>query len=263
MKNIITFLILSCFLSSCSSVLDTTKQTFHNKTAAPVGQAYIYEKSNLDGTNHASIAVYYRKQGDIEAFKWHSGNHAGTIVKAVIDQNSKNVLEFEVYRLSSKNGLKRQAMLDTTANGDIRVTLGENVQIFNEVPVRWHSYDFDFSSLSYAYRFLHDPKQTYNFHILDLDLSESPPQMKNFGLVSMRFEKQDERGLKYSIDGAGLDNRGGHIWFDPTELHMLAFEIQKPDEPGYESGKMTLKQIVQLTDESWEKFKLDAISSTH
>ena len=102
------------------------------------------------------------------------------------------------------------------------------------------------------------------FEILDLDLEQSPPRFRNYGSVKLEYRSEEKRWsrnlLKYKIDGPGLDNRGGTIWFDKEGGYLVAFEIAKPDEPGYESGKMTLQQIISLDGNGWEEFKMDALN---
>ena len=79
----------------------------------------------------------------------------------------------------------------------------------------------------------------------------------------MEFVQEEEfasrQGLNYKIDGPGLDNRGGTIWFDKTDGFLLGFEIDKPDEPGYDSGKLHLKEVLQMDLAEWEEFKLRQI----
>jgi hypothetical protein len=69
--------------------------------------------------------------------------------------------------------------------------------------------------------------------------------------------------LKYKINGPGLDNRGGTIWFDKEGEYLVAFEIKKPDEPGYNSGKLLLEKIIELDADGWEAFKMKAINNNN
>ena len=64
----------------------------------------------------------------------------------------------------------------------------------------------------------------------------------------------------YSIDGPGLENRGGTIWVDKALLHIVDYEIDLPDEPGYESGKLLLKKIDHMDYETWREFMLAQIT---
>lgn len=231
----------------------------------PAGYALIYRKSNLDGSNAGKIAVYYAGNHVIESFKWHEGGDHATVVRARINPDTLNVEQFQVWSFARGGETSRAAVLQTDGDDVIHVSLGEHRQSFDNGGRSWHSYDFDFASLGYAYRFLSDKEKTYRFHVNDLDLSQDPPRFKDFGEVALSFEGREvlagRSTRRYSLNGAGLDYRGGTIWFDDSSHHLAAFEIAKPDEPGYESGKLVLIEAVPLGSAAWEAFKLHAVSA--
>lgn len=232
--------------------------------SVPIGQVFIYQKSNIDNSNKGKIAVYYATTGEIESFKWHQGNNRATIVKAKINPSTLNVSYFEASRLFSNGEQKVSAVLDASAENEMVVKLGDEIQRVQIKSMPWHSYDFDFASLGYAYRFLSNKKSEYSFNVFDLDLLQKPPQFKDFGRVQLVYQSDEVRGtrnvLMYKINGPGLDNRGGTIWFDKEGEYLVAFEIEKPDEPGYDSGKLVLEQIIELDDKGWIAFKINAIN---
>lgn len=229
----------------------------------PVKTVFIYEKSNLDGSNKGLIAVYYEEIDQLEAFKWHDGNQHATIVRAGMDLENHTVKRFEAYSADHLGNEQLRGELDVQDNRSVKLRFGDQEQIFQDAPALWHSYDFDFTSLGYAFQARKNKRKPYEFQILDIDMKESPPAFKDFGQVGLQFmlkeEKWGRRLLKYSIDGPGLDNRGGHIWFDQKEGFLVAFEIEKPDEPGYESGKLLLKEVKKMNKEEWAAFKLEVL----
>jgi hypothetical protein len=129
--------------------------------------------------------------------------------------------------------------------------------------VPWHSYDFDFASLGYAYRFVDAPEQGFRFHVFDLAPVDGQVVFSDLGEVSLTAPKQDhyagEPAVKYRIDGPGLDNRGGAIWFHADEAYLLGFAIEKPDESSYESGKLQLENIVTMDSGQWRAFQFSRL----
>ncbi|WP_019670436.1 hypothetical protein [Eudoraea adriatica] len=250
---VITFLILS----GCSEI----------KPKPLVQKVFIYEKSNLDGSNKGQIAVYYEKEGKIEAFKWHEGHQQATVVRAWVNQDDYTVRRFEALRTNHLGNEKLNAVLEVTQDRTVNIQLGDQNQVFKSAPAQWHSYDFDFSSLGYAYRYIRNKNQPISFNILDIELNQTPYNLKDFGSVEMTFlgeeEKLSRQVLKYGIDGPGLDNRGGYIWFGKSDSVLVAFEIEKPDEPGYESGKLELKETLQMNQKEWAEFKMNKLSNSH
>ena len=248
-------------LSALAVLFLTEKFMLNNET--PVQQVFIYEKSNLDGSNKGLIAVYYEAADQLEAFKWHEGYQQATIVRAGMDLENHTVKRFEAYSMDHLGNTQLRGELDVQDDLTIKLKFGDQEQLFEDAPTLWHSYDFDFTSLGYAFQSRKNLRKPFDFRILDIDMRDSPPKFKDFGEVELRFLQKEEKWgrklLKYSIDGPGLDHRGGHIWFDQKEGFLVAFEIEKPDEPGYESGKLLLKEVRKMNKEAWAAFKTEVL----
>ena len=86
-----------------------------------------------------------------------------------------------------------------------------------------------------------------------MDLSIHEPK----GPVTLAFQGDEERGgrecRRYSIDGPGLEERGGTLWVargsDPC---IVAYEIDLPDEPGMDSGRLELVEVRRMGAEAWD-----------
>jgi len=181
-----------------------------------------------------------------------------------MDKDSRTVKQFKVFDVDHIDNEQLRGLLEVSETQNISIRLGDHEQLFQSAPNQWHSYDFDFASLGYAFQSFQELPQSFSFNILDLDLQESPPLLKDFGKVQMQFLSEENKGsrnvLKYKIDGPGLDHRGGHIWFDRSEGFLVAFEIEKPDEPGYTSGKLILKEVLHMNQKEWREFKKRALN---
>ena len=229
----------------------------------PVGKTLIYQKSNIDGSNAAKIAVHYVSPITIEAFKWTEGGTHATKVRAEMDSITLNVTTFKAFGVERGGGDVKRAEMMAHPDGIFEMMIGDSRKEIMLPAVTWHSYDFDFSSLGYTFRFLDHAEKELHFRIYDLDLSMNPPEFRDFGHVNMVYEEDVYYGsvlsTRYSIDGEGLDNQGGSIWFNRENRDLVGFEIQKPDEPGYESGKLLLLETRQLSLEKWEAFQREAL----
>lgn len=258
MKHLTKLLVLALLILSGFSTI---------KPESLVHKVFIYEKSNIDGSNKGQIAVYYQEKDQIEAFKWHDGNQYATIVRAWMNQGDHTVQRFEALRTDHLGNEHLNGVLEVAEDRTVNIQFGDQQQVFQSAPSQWHSYDFDFSSLGYAFQHIHNNNQPISFNILDIDRSQSPPNLKDFGEVEMRLLGEENKWsrdlLKYGIDGPGLDHRGGHIWFDKSGGFLVGFEIEKPDEPGYDSGKLMLKEVLSMDKEEWIKFKHKALSTKH
>ena len=47
---------------------------------------------------------------------------------------------------------------------------------------------------------------------------------------------------------------------DRAALHIVDYEIDLPDEPGYESGKLRLKRIDHMSNKEWRELMLSKIA---
>ena len=232
---------------------------------APVGKVFIYKKSNFDDSNEGNIAVYYRSANELESFKWRTSNNSATVVRAVIDPETLNVISFEAYRLRADGTKIPGAELTQINAKEVKGSMGEHSLELSIDGIKWHSYDFDFASLAYAYRFLKNKENGFTFDIVDIDFSQDKPELKRFGQVSMEYSATKMRDgkpvLEFTIDGPGLDNRGGMIWFDAETHTMTELKIKKPDESGYDSNKMQLVAHLDVKEEQWQAFKRNELNS--
>ena len=74
----------------------------------------------------------------------------------------------------------------------------------------------------------------------------------------MRFEGDEminnEQCYKYSVDGPGLENKGGYLWINKANFMISQYRIALPGEPGFENGMMQLVSTYKLTPEQWNAF---------
>jgi hypothetical protein len=88
--------------------------------------------------------------------------------------------------------------------------------------------------------------------------------MASRGPVTLEFVRRERwngrETRRYSIDGPGLDQKGGSLWGDLATGMLAGFEIRKPDEPGMESGKLVLVGVEPMTETGWTAFQSTKLS---
>ena len=85
---------------------------------AAVGTAYVYEKSNIDGSNKGDIVQYVASRDSLEAFKWVEGKPDATLVTATIDWNRFSVRELKSWKIKA-NGVRTLVVtLDQTEDSN-------------------------------------------------------------------------------------------------------------------------------------------------
>ncbi|MCI0415530.1 hypothetical protein L0222_22375 [bacterium] len=110
-------------------------------------------------------------------------------------------------------------------------------------------------------RHLKNPTEAFKVGIADPTFAEEGPGVKYRGEVNVEYVSEEKRNekdcLKYRIDGAGLENRGGFLWVNKAEGHFEDVEIALPDNPNWSSFKFLLMKIEPMTADQWVKFRTD------
>ena len=211
---------------------------------------YHYQKSNIDGSHASLVSIYRASPERIESLKYRDTNTRATLVVAELNQQTLNVSYFRTTVL--RFGMDDQLIVevDIAKDGKFEGVMGDGTAISGQMePTHWHSYDFDFVSLDAIFPFLVDPQRAFSFHVGDPAPDPEMPVDVNYLGVDVYG---GIKGRKYSIDGPGLRNRGGVLWTDLKSGHLLGFEIDQPDEDGYESNKLLLLAVEEMTQDRWE-----------
>lgn len=231
----------------------------HEPGRIPAGRVHRYEKSNLDGSDPSELALYLASETELQALKWHRGEPGATLVVAEMDWEVASVRRFQSFRVDEHGTRTRAAELETTPDRKrlvARIGAQELACPLERFP--WHSYDFDFSSLNVALRFLVDPTGTVELAIVDPMHGPAGPELVARGPVELAYQATEDRaGLacrRYTIDGPGLEERGGSLWAAAgDEVFLVAFEIDLPDEPGMSSGKLEWYANETRSAGEWEE----------
>lgn len=226
----------------------------------PVGRVHHYRKSNLDGSHATEIALYLASETRLESLKWHGEEAEATLVVAEMDWEVASVQRFQNFRVAADGTQSLVAELEVTPDRTELVgRLG--AQEFRCALARfpWHSYDFDLASLNVALRFLLVPEGETELAIVDPVQGPEGPALVAKGSVFLAYEATEERaGLacrRYTLDGPGLEERGGKLWAATgDEVFLVAFEIALPDEPGMSSGRLEWRRNETRSPAEWEAF---------
>ena len=224
----------------------------------PTHQVVHYSKANWDGSNQALISVYFKDDQWVEALKWHQGQAEATVIPAKIDHETFNVSHFR--NLHCENGecqLRGEMYWNTEIDGFI-LQLGDRIDTVVNMPSYWHSYDFDFTSLMVAFLFKNNTKP-HVFQRADFYESEGGFKFGPMGEITMEYKGEktfkNSKCHLFTIDGPGLNNQGGEIWFDQDSQLLKGFKIKEPDESSYNSVDYQYLGKEQMSGEEWETFK--------
>lgn len=252
----ITTIILFLFCINSFSEAQVSRFTIP-KTFPDTGTVYIYKKSNWDGSHASTIFLYVNDKNRLESFKFTEGDEYATLVSATINWQTFTVQDFRNHRIFKNGDRKLIAQLQQKDSKIYFEVIGFKDSMTLNDPF-WHSYDFDFASLGFIWRGLKDHSQPFSFHIADAGMLNDKIAFIDKGQVTVNFsgtENIDGKELwKYSIDGAGLQHKGGSIWINSTTLMIDQYKIELPDEEGFVNGMLKLQKTEKMSKENWDKF---------
>jgi len=252
--------VLVCFAACDSTAQAQTEKFRFASSKVPVGTVFHYEKSNIDGSHKSTISVYVADKDRLESLKWHAGSAQSTLVVAEMDWTRFSASKLQSFSLVASKEPALKATLNYRPEED-RVVAAAAGQQWKVAVLQWpwHSYDFDFASLNLTLPHLKDPESPFTIGIADVVYKTDGAEFAYKGAVECRYLGEETRYgtrcRKYHIDGKGLEQRGGHLWVDKAQQHLVDFEIALPDEPGFTSGKLRLLRTEKMNAEQWQQFK--------
>lgn len=222
------------------------------------GIALTYSKSNIDGTHASTITWYFPDRDWIESFKATAGDPQATLVRARMNWKVFSVDRFESYLVEADGSRKLRASLDTDPEARVlRIDVGGQPATCPIEHFPWHSYDFDLASLVRVLPHLIDSEGAVEVGRADL-VREPDPHFAWLGLITIEHGGDEEHEGRpchvYEVGGPGLEERGGSLWIDRENGRLVDYEIELPDEPGFENGKMHLLRAEAMTPERWAEF---------
>ncbi len=84
------------------------------------------------------------------------------------------------------------------------------------------------------------------------------PVFEYRGEATLTYVGEEDREMtpcvKYKIEGEGMKNRSGFVWFDRDEKHIVDLEANLPNHPDWTTLKLKLASKEKLKPEDWKAF---------
>ncbi len=143
--------------------------------------------------------------------------------------------------------VEERASLDVDRKaGVVRIKLGDREG--QRVPwghLPFHVYNFDFTSLNFAWRHLADPKAPFEIGVMDPTFRAEGEPFLYRGVAKIEYVGEEKlhgkRCRKYRISGPGIGGSTGAIWAPRKGDWLEKIEIPFPDNPDWNSFKLELE----------------------
>ena len=259
--HLLVFLVAA--FSLCSLAEAQVDKFQYSPEKIKTGVVYHYVKTNIDGTNPENISVYVASTNTLEVFKFHEpGTQAGYVIAEMDWKNfhAGKLMSYGVFSATEELLAAQLNFLTDQKKMEVEIPAQDRpkeVVEFNYVPT--HIYNFDFSSLNFAFRHLKNPTEAFVIGVADPTFQQEGPSVRYRGEAKIEFVGEEKRNgvdcRKYKISGAGLENRGGFIWVNKAGGYFEDAEIDLPDNPNWTSFKFNLKKAENKTAEEWKQFR--------
>jgi hypothetical protein len=233
-----------------------------------VNEVAHYIKSNLDGSKPLRVSIFVVAPDRLEVAKIEKDTRDAAWVRAHFDWKLFTADELKAGVIHLDGSVEeRVTFVVDRAKGVVDVAVGDRKGTAAWKQLPFHVYNFDFTSLNFAWRHLIDPKAPFSIGIIDPTFQKDGPVIFYRGDARIVYTGEDEvRGKtcrSYRVSGPGIGNTAGTIWWDPKSGWLEKIEIPFRDNPDWNSFKLELEEIELMTPAAWKKFIADSLAKAN
>jgi len=235
----------------------SVSQFKYNPDLIQTGTMYYYVKSNLDGTNPARVYIRVRDAKNLDVWKFEKHNVDAAYVTAHMDWNSFSADQIQSWVVTSGGTKREQAsMRSSYPDSSFTVSFRGQTEAIQTGHYPVHVYNFDFISLNFILCHWLEPQGETEIGVIQPNFDPSVNGMIKYeGTVAIRYLADEARNgfacKKYSIGGAGLNNKSGIFWLDKEHMHVVDMEIPASNNPSWKDFKFNLVSAQYMNEQAW------------
>lgn len=247
--------LLALVLAGCATV--------ERAPADRIGRIYSYVRSDRDGAEAETIRVYRASRTQIEVSKMRGRCTNAAYVTAELDIERGYATRLGGGRLRPNAGREEFAVLtyDATArrlDGRIALPAGPLALTLALADQPWHLYDFDLASLTVTAQYRPDRSADFSFGMALVWPDGGPDGLLRYlGRADLRFVREEmhggRRALRFEAGGPAFGSRGGPIWFDAAEGHILEALWGIPNHNEHRDFALRLTGVSDGGPEEWRR----------
>ena len=233
-----------------------------------VGEVAHYVKSNLDGSKPTRVSIFVAAPDRLEVAKVEKGVGDAAWVRAHFDWTLFTADRLEAGVLDLDGTVEERVTLSVDRKkGVVAVTFLNQTGTAAWKQLPFHVYNFDFTSLNFAWRMLVDPKPPFEIGILDPTFKKEGNPIFYRGAARIEYVGEDpvhgKPCRRYRISGPGIGGKTGSIWEDPKSRWLERIEIPFPDNPDWNSFRLELEGIETMTPEQWKAYRTRSLAEAN
>ena len=233
-----------------------------------VGEVAHYVKSNLDGSKPTRVSIFVAAPDKLEVAKVEKGVIDAAWVRAAFNWHLFTADRLDAAVIKLDGSVEERASLDVDRKaGVVQIKMGDRTGSAPWGHLPFHIYNFDFTSLNFAWRHLDDPKAPFEIGVMDPTFQAEGEPFVYRGVAKIEYVGEEKlhgkRCRKYRISGPGIGGTTGWIWAARKGDWLEKIEIPFPDNPDWNSFKLELEGIETMTPDGWKKFIADSLAKAN
>jgi len=228
-----------------------------------IGRIYSYIRSDRDGSEAETIHVFRAGRSRIGVAKMRSRCTDAAYVTADLDIENGYATRLGGGRLLPDAGREEFAVLtydEAARRLDGRIDLPTGLlDLTLAVPdAPWHLFDFDLASLTVVAQYRPDRRADWRFGLaLVWPGGGTDGLLRYLGRADLRFVREEphagHRTLRFEAGGPAFGARGGPIWFDAAEGHVIEASWGIPNHEEHRDFRLRLTRINDGGEAEWRR----------
>jgi hypothetical protein len=228
--------------------------------ADPVGRIYDYTRSNRDGSLPEHIVIYRKSVTEVAVFK---AIEACTVAAYVTSELNPETLEAttlyagKLTREGTQRVFGRMDLEPATRVITAKIELpGNTLSDTTTAPdTPWHLFDYDLATLTVTLPHRVDPTADFNFGMALVKTDDMSDFLTYLGRSDVHYVgEEDHNGIltrRYEVAGPAFGSKGGPLWLDAKDGHIVDAEFGIPNHAEYADFKLKLNRVSDGGEAEW------------
>ena len=122
----------------------------------------------------------------------------------------------------------------------------------------WHLYDYDLASLTITAQYRPDRRADFSFGLPLVLVGADPGRFLSYlGRADARFVRLERHGsrraFRFEVGGPAFGSRGGPLWFDARDGHILEARWGVPNHSEYRDFRLRLTGVTDGGPAAWRR----------
>lgn len=227
-----------------------------------IGRIYSYVRSDRDGAEAETIHIFRQSRTHIRVAKMRGRCTNAAYVTADLDLEHGYATRLGGGRLRPNAQREEFAVLtyDEAArrlDGRVETPNGPILLTLTVADTPWHVFDFDLASLTITAQYRPNRRANLSFGMPLLWPADGANPLRYLGRAELRFVGVERHGgrraLRFEAGGPAFGNRGGPIWFDAADGHILEASWGIPNHSEHRDFRLRLTRVSDGGAAEWRR----------